>query len=196
MKRNLNIISRSLFFGVALVATSQLFTGCAHTHSNAATTVRDAEKLVAQYPAAKKATPHGAEVAAAPGEGPGFAMMPPAPGLGPTRPPVDTYRKHLFELYGGQQQIIESLEANDEGPAMDLPPDISNEELVNILQKQQKLIKALHKKLKAEGRRRSAGQLSVIGYLETRSAKREERRAKCEKYCAVERSKVKLRAWA
>ena len=77
------------------------------------------------------------------GEGPAFAMMPPPPALGPNRPPVDTYRKHLFELYTGQQQIIESLEATDEGPAMDLPSDISNDELVNILQKQQKLIKAL-----------------------------------------------------
>ena len=153
MKRNLNIISRRLFLGVALIATSQFFSGCASNHPNSATTVREAEKIIARYPAARKqvakrslrkATPAAAEVVtSAPAEGPGFAMMPPPPALGPGRTPVDTSRQHLFELYSGQQQIIESLEGNEEGPAMDLPSDISNEELLSILQKQQRLIKAL-----------------------------------------------------
>ena len=135
----------------AITVCSIFVVGCASRHSTAAKTVREAEKLVAQYPAAqknsttarRKTTSHPAEV---PAVGEGLGMMPPPPALGPSRPPVDAYRKHLFELYAGQQQIIESLEANDEGPAMDLPSDISNDELLNILQKQQKLIKELTKR--------------------------------------------------
>lgn len=155
MTQKRNNLSRILFSIAATVAISQLFTGCASTGANAkssnAATVRDAEKLIASHPVAKhksakarKSAPAAAPIVA---EGPAFAMMPPPPALGPgRRAPVDTSRQHLFELYTGQQQIIESLEAggpNGEGHAMDLPEDISTDDLINILRQQQKLIKAL-----------------------------------------------------
>ena len=77
-----------------------------------------------------------------------------SPALGPSSQPPDTSKEHLLELYAGQQQIIEALEARTpehdpaegdraERHASDLPKDISQEDLLRILGQQQKLIKAL-----------------------------------------------------
>jgi hypothetical protein len=153
MKRNMN--KNILFFGVAIMAVPQLFTGCASPRSSA--TVREAENLIAarasrHQPKIVKTTPDTMD---APAEGPAFAA---SPWIGPSETRVDTSRKHLFELYAGQQEIINALEGSarakksksipaagpsDEGPPSDLPSDISNEDLLNILRQQQKLIKAL-----------------------------------------------------
>jgi hypothetical protein len=140
MKRNLKIC-RVVSVSLAIVSTPMFFGGCA---SPGTATVRQAEKLIAQYPAKLPAL--GA---------------PPAAGLAESTlattsfhlKPADTSRKHLLELYAGQQAIITALEGNagdvpfagpnEEGPPSDLPPNISKDDLLHILGQQQKLIKAL-----------------------------------------------------
>jgi len=86
---------------------------------------------------------------------------------GPTKPrhaPVDLSKDHLLEIYNGQQKIIERMEARQrkkeqrklgeeavddtenlaEGRAAPLPDDISPEDLLRILEKQQSLIDSLN----------------------------------------------------
>lgn len=75
-------------------------------------------------------------------------------------------KEHLLEIYNGQQKIIERMEAqqrrkeeqrlarneedefsdSSEGHALPLPSDISSNELLRILEKQQSLIQALSSK--------------------------------------------------
>jgi hypothetical protein len=75
---------------------------------------------------------------------------------------IDSSKRHLLEIYNGQQKIIERMEALQrkkeeqrlgqrsddftdiaEGAAAPLPDDISSSELLRILEKQQSLIQAL-----------------------------------------------------
>jgi len=75
---------------------------------------------------------------------------------------VDLSKEHLVEIYNGQQKLIERMEARQrkkeeqkqgeevdessdlaEGRAMPLSDDISSDELLRILEKQQSLIQAL-----------------------------------------------------
>ncbi len=83
---------------------------------------------------------------------------PAPPKTGPDKS-VDTSREHLFEIYTGQQKIIEDMERRQrrkeeqrlgergddvaEGHAAPLPDDISPAELLRIIEKQQSLIQAL-----------------------------------------------------
>jgi hypothetical protein len=152
MRRSIKI-SRALFLSLAIVSMPELFVGCA---SQGAATVRQAERLIAEHPA--EVLP---EVAAPPAEAPLAARTFPLK-------PVDISRKHLLELYAGQQEIIAALEANagsrtnrdvpgagpsEEGPPSDLPPNISENDLLRILHQQQKLIKALtNRNAKRDGR--------------------------------------------
>jgi hypothetical protein len=80
-------------------------------------------------------------------------------GRSPT--PGNVSREHLLEIYNGQQKIIETMEARQrkkeaqkhgepideldvaEGEAMPLSNDISSDQLLEILEKQQSLIQAL-----------------------------------------------------
>jgi hypothetical protein len=151
MRRSLKICSL-LFLSLAIISMPELFVGCA---SPGAATVRQAERLIAEHPA---------EVVPAVAEGPGEAMRTTTF----RRNTVDTSRNHLLELYAGQQEIIKALEGNagsrtnpdapaagpgEEGPPSDLPPNISQDDLLHILGQQQKLIKALtNRNAKRDGR--------------------------------------------
>jgi hypothetical protein len=141
MRQSLKICSL-LFLGLAIISMPELLVGCA---SPGAATVRQAERLVAEHPAELRAA----------GQGPAEAVI--AARTFPLKP-VDTSRKHLLELYAGQQEIIVGLEEkagsrtnpdipaagpSEEGPPSDLPPNISQDDLLRILGQQQKLIKAL-----------------------------------------------------
>jgi hypothetical protein len=117
----------------AIISAAALLAGCA---SQETATVKRAEKLIATYSV----------------KSPKRAPAPPALGPGALSP--DVSKKHLLELYTGQQQIIETLETRSperdpaegdsaERHAADLPEDISQPDLVRILGQQQKLIKAL-----------------------------------------------------
>jgi hypothetical protein len=155
MRRSLKICS-VLLLSLAIVSMPMFFVGCA---SQGAATVRQAEKLIAQHPAQLPA------VGSPPAEGPAESM------LATTSfhlKPADTSRKHLLELYAGQQEIITALEGNagsrstrdvpfagpgEEGPPSDLPRNISQDDLLRILAQQQKLIKALtNRNVKHAGR--------------------------------------------
>ena len=150
MKPNVKVY-RMLLLGAAISMPAWL-SGCASSGADA--TVKKAEKLVAthpvkmvkQAPAKSRSTEEAPDVVA---EGPAWASVPP-PAMGPGR--ADISKKHLLELYAGQQAIIETLEVNstsrggmspEEAHASDLPEDISQEDLLRILGQQQKLIKAL-----------------------------------------------------
>ena len=154
MKPNLKVY-RMLLLSAAIVSMPAWLSGCASSGADA--TVRKAEKLVATHPVKRvkmvKQAPaqsrSAEEVPDMPAEGPAWASLPP-PAMGPGR--ADISKKHLLELYAGQQAIIETLEANstsrggmspEEAHASDLPEDISQEDLLRILGQQQKLIKAL-----------------------------------------------------
>src|SRR5437868_6090655 len=96
-----------------IVSTAALLAGCA---SQETATVKRAEKLIATYSvkSAKRgpAKSPSARSSDAPTEGSAMAMTPLVPpALGPGSQPPDISRKHLLELYTGQQQIIETLEA-------------------------------------------------------------------------------------
>lgn len=119
-----------------IVSTAALLAGCA---SQETATVKRAEKLIAAYSV----------------KSPKRAPAPPALGPGSQRP--DISKKHLLELYRGQQQIVETLETRSperdpaegdiaERHASDPPDDVSQADLLRILGQQQKLIKALTKK--------------------------------------------------
>ena len=75
---------------------------------------------------------------------------------------IDASKEHLLEIYNGQQKIVERMEARQrqrearrhqengdefseiaEEHAAPLPEDISSDELLRILEKQQSLIEAL-----------------------------------------------------
>lgn len=150
------VICRIVSLSAVIVSTGALLAGCA---SQQTATVKRAERLVATYSAksAKRgpAKSRSAGSSIAPADGSAMGMTPPvSPALGPSSQPPDIFKKHLLELYTGQQQIIEALEARTpehdpaegdrtEQHASDLPKDISQEDLLRILGQQQKLIKAL-----------------------------------------------------
>jgi hypothetical protein len=150
MRQSLKICSL-LFLGLAIISMPELLVGCA----NPGAAVRQAERLVAEHPAELRAA----------GQGPAEAVI--SARTFPLKP-VDTSRKHLLELYAGQQEIIVELEEkagsrtnpdvpaagpSEEGPASDLPPNISQDDLLRILGQQQKLIKALtNRNAKRDGR--------------------------------------------
>jgi len=133
-------ICRIVPLSAVIVSTGVLLAGCANQQT---ATVKRAERLVATYSVkSAKRGPAKSESA------------PVSPALGPSSQPPDTSKEHLLELYAGQQQIIEALEARTpehdpaegdraERHASDLPKDISQEDLLRILGQQQKLIKAL-----------------------------------------------------
>jgi hypothetical protein len=136
---------------MAIISMPVFFAGCA---SQGAATVRQAERLISNPPVALPS------VGGPPAAGPAESML--ATSSFHLKP-ADTSRKHLLELYAGQQEIITALEGNagdvpfagpnEEGPASDLPPNISQEDLLHILAQQQKLIKALtNRNVKHAGR--------------------------------------------
>jgi len=137
-------IYRIVLLSAAIISMPAWLSGCASSGANA--TVKKAEKLIAAHPAVKVKQTRPS----VPAEAPASSLA--APGLGPVPTRADVSKKHLLELYAGQQAIIEALEANarsggdmsdDEAHASDLPEDISQEDLLRILGQQQKLIKAL-----------------------------------------------------
>ncbi len=172
MRRSLKICS-VLFLSLAFISMPVLFAGCA---SQGAATVRQAERLISQDQVKQIALlPNSDEPQPPPpAEAPAWARRPSTfapPDMGPGPERADTSRKHLLELYAGQQGIIERLEGkrnagsrtnpvppsagpSEEGPASDLPPNISQDDLLRILGQQQKLIKALtDRNAKRDGRR-------------------------------------------
>jgi hypothetical protein len=149
MRRSLKICS-VLFLSLAIISIPVFFAGCA---SQSAATVRESERLIAE---------HSKEVPRPVAEGPAEAMR----ASSFRRSAVDTSRQHLLELYAGQVEIIRALEAktgttrdvpgagpSEEGPPSDLPPNISQNDLLQILAQQQRLIKALtNRNAKRDGR--------------------------------------------
>ena len=152
MRRSLKIFPL-LFMSLGIISMPEFFAGCA---SPGAATVRQAERLISQGQGKRIARVDNSDEPAPPAEAPAWARQPSTVPL----KPVDTSRKHLLELYAGQQEIINKLEGtanagsrtnpdvpgagpSEEGPPSDLPPNISHDDLLRILGQQQKLIKAL-----------------------------------------------------
>jgi hypothetical protein len=127
-------------FGLFALFAGLLFVGCAsHPPARTIAIVNRGENLIAT---------RGRE--------------PAPPKAGPEKS-VDVSKEHLLEIYNGQQKIIERMEAQQrkqdaqkrgertddltelaEGQAAPLPDDISPNDLLRIIEKQQFLIQALN----------------------------------------------------